>query len=792
MKKILLIEDRSIRQQFFTKDLDIDLNGYSDILDNCINELYLELELQLKNGTFNFDEYDYIISHKSAFGQNNSKLLERLKGFCKLNKKTLILFSGGISSNYYDESEFKILELNSKTFYSKNLKMFLEAIKNDEENILMLCYGRRWKQNIVSNIIETINIFIDRNDSEDIDYVEFTKYVDVKTLVTIKDNIYTVKIEDGWIFLEEIRKLRDSLYKYLQKIHINVDNATAALQKNILVHNNNIVDLHQFSNRIKFTPDVSDIDDYISKSIIWELRKIEFDVIYIKDNLSSNYLDLYGIRLAYHIRLTKELERKKYIPIIILSDFTSGELNKIEPMANILFTKNIYLISNTKEAIDSIKSMNLKSLTMDEYKIKFLDQIKVEQPKDYLSHHSIANEWSMYRWSEYLNVHTNDIEKVREDISSMLYFKYLQAKFPVRSSLFGKYKQSIQGKGKVLFIDDEWKKGWRSIFENISPETDKYKIYTIEENYKDKSQEEIFEFVLKKVNGIDPDVVILDMRLHDDDFKDKKNLSELSGIQVFNKIKKINPGIQVIIFTASNNSLLLEELYSYDESIIGYVKKEHPENYNLMTQGNINKLIKLIDTGLENKYLKQVWIIKEELVEIFKNDPFKQYVSNKEEYDNNLAKLIKEANYIFDILCTPMKNKFNYALLSIATSIDALQSIFIKEYYDKKTRQKDYYYLDQEISENVYSLPYQILYILKKSGYVPHTEVKNRLFQLNSSRNNYIHSNTNYIAVTKEDILIWFKLLFEIVEKLQTPTKNKHFDKQIGSISGLQSIRDNM
>ncbi len=358
-------------------------------------------------------------------------------------------------------------------------------------------------------------------------------------------------------------------------------------QKTMLIHNNNIVDLQQFPNRIKFTPNVSEIDEYISKSIVLELKQKEFDVIYIKDNLSSNYLDLYGIRVAYHIRLTQELEDKKYVPIVILSDFRSGELNKIEPMTNILFTKGIFLIVNTKEAIEKTKTMNFKNLTLGEYQVRFLDQIKIDQPKDYLSHHSIANEWSMYRWSEYLDVNTPDIEKIRDDISSMLYFKYLQAKFPIKQNLFRKHKREVEGKGKILYIDDEWEKGWKSIFEHLSQKNEDYSLETVEEVYKDRSQEEIIAFIMEKVVNVNPDVIILDMRLHEDDFLENVGLADFTGIQIFSKIKEINPGIQIIIFTASSNSLLLDQLNSYDSSILGYVKKEHPKNYNLTTQGII-------------------------------------------------------------------------------------------------------------------------------------------------------------------------------------------------------------
>jgi hypothetical protein len=147
MKKILLIEDRAKRQERFMDDTGIDLSKYSDILDNETDKNYYELIL---NEGINLSQYDIIISHKSIGG--NSKVIDKLKEHCKKTNTPLILFSGGISANYYnDDDNFIEMEINSKTFYSQNLEIFLKAVKSENENILMLAYGKRWELNILLN-----------------------------------------------------------------------------------------------------------------------------------------------------------------------------------------------------------------------------------------------------------------------------------------------------------------------------------------------------------------------------------------------------------------------------------------------------------------------------------------------------------------------------------------------------------------------------------------------------------------------------------------------------------------
>lgn len=542
--------------------------------------------------------------------------------------------------------------------------------------------------------------------------------------------------------------------------------------KPLLIHNDNTIILDKVTNRLslkldEFDFEKSDLDTYITNEIIPILQQKQFNILFIKDNLSQNYIELYGILLSYHIRLSSELEDKRFVPIVILSDVDGYILNKLTPMANVLFTKNTFVVRNEILSYNYFEKFFEQIQPFNDFKKEFLDLIHIDSPQDYLSPHDISNKWSIYRWAEYLDVNTPDIEKIRDEISSMLYFKYLQAKFPIKRSLFAKHKQEIQCKDKckILFIDDEWEKGWKSIFEHLSLENKNCILETVEEVYKDKSQEEIITFIIKKVMSVDPDVVILDMRLHEDDFLKDKELADFTGIQIFNQIKEINPGIQVIIFTASSNSLLLDELYSYDSSILGYVKKEHPKDYNLTTQGNINKLIGLVNKGFERKFLKDIYIIKREIENELQNDIFVQYGIKLKKYESFWKKIIVEVEAVFDILDSDRGNRFLYATVSIAVSMESILSVFIPN--DRKM-----FFWDKEAYECKYNaLRCKINKLFKKLGSNENFDME----VLIKKRNDYIHNEP--VVVNQDEIKLWFSKLQKMIEIIKNPPNLKLYDK---------------
>ena len=146
------------------------------------------------------------------------------------------------------------------------------------------------------------------------------------------------------------------------------------MNKKLLIHNNNIVNIDKYDVNIKFST---------IKNILHEIKVKEFNCIYIKDSLTSNYMEFTGLILAYHIRLSEDLEDKKFVPIVIISDLDGFTLNKITPFANILLTKSIFLnVLPTKYSI----------INKENFKREFLEKITIERPKDTSGEHDIANQ----------------------------------------------------------------------------------------------------------------------------------------------------------------------------------------------------------------------------------------------------------------------------------------------------------------------------------------------------------------------------------------------------------------
>lgn len=214
----------------------------------------------------------------------------------------------------------------------------------------------------------------------------------------------------------------------------------------------------------------------------------------------------------------------------------------------------------------------------------FINAIEVKNSaKD---NHTIANEWAIHRWSQTIGVEDEAILKNYNEINSSLYFKYLQAVHPILDS--GKIdKQHLRIEGlenkKILYIDDEAEKGWYEIFKHIFYDINGADFSYLCEELAGKSQAEIIETSLSKTIGsdankekgkADADIVILDFRLHEKDLQ--SDINEITGLKILKKIKEHNPGIQVIVFSATNKVWNLEAIQKAGAD--GFIIKESPNN----------------------------------------------------------------------------------------------------------------------------------------------------------------------------------------------------------------------
>lgn len=588
------------------------------------------------------------------------------------------------------------------------------------------------------------------------------------------------------------------------------------MHRSILIHTKNTPNtLHTKFNQeniIEFdysNSEYKSIDEYISKLVIKNIKSKKIELIYIKDNLSSNYLELYGLRLAYHIRLTTEL---KFLPIVIFSDLDGCSLSKLEPiLSRIIFTKNVFLEPNSEKSIEKYEDKVFSEFDENNYKNGFLDLIQIDSPEN-STNHSIANEWAIFKWANILEMYhpsnRTNINQILNKISFSLYFKYLKTKnnidepteIDIKSlSKYTKNTKELLGcindfDGNILYIDDDHSKGWEDIFNyyfSLSKSKDKISILDFS-NLKTYNQVE--EALANQVKINMPDLILLDMRLIESD-KNEEDPENISGIELLKKIKSINPGIQVIMLSATTRSDILEQAYK-NNKILGYIKKDHLDNNAFTTKENIEKLSSLLKDGEEKFYLKDIWNIQQEILKL---DIFSKNIYNE---------IKTEVEFIFELLDSSMEKKFKFAMLTIYKVLEIIKDIYIDDKSGKYligeeeikaiclkdkiyiavkkdnllNKPEDYGFngtknktaknktAKQNAQTYYNSTTNKICSILyEKLGFIQEKILYDDVVDISKKRNRYIHPDKGKtIEVEKDDILKWFKMLQTILSKLKS------------------------
>jgi CheY-like chemotaxis protein len=337
-------------------------------------------------------------------------------------------------------------------------------------------------------------------------------------------------------------------------------------------------------------------------------------------------------------------------------------------------------------------------------------------------------------------------------------------------------------------IDDDLDKGWGDIFKAYFNKKRGYNFKAIPlVDIKNKSYEEIELLVVSKLNPI-PDLILLDMRLIESD-KHEENPKNISGIRLLEKIKSFNPGIQVIMLSATTRSDILEQAYKSNK-ILGYIKKDHIDNNAITTKENIEKLSSLINDAEEKFYLKDIWNIQQEILKL---DIFSKNIYNE---------IKTEVEFIFELLDSSMEKKFKFAMLTIYKVLEIIKDLYIddksgkyligeeeikaicfknniytavkkdillsnpKDYGFNETKKKTskenaktYYY---STTNKIYTILYEKLnFTQEKKLYVDVEDISHK-------RNKYIHPDRGKnIEVDKDDILKWFMMLQTIMSKLK-------------------------
>jgi CheY-like chemotaxis protein len=446
------------------------------------------------------------------------------------------------------------------------------------------------------------------------------------------------------------------------------------------------------------------IDKKIDDALKSEIDNCKYDCIFIPYSLSEeNYIEFLGLRFACHIRLTQEFNNIQ-TPIIFFGYESESDLNKLSELGAFLFTKGVYTtkkvsIQNFKKQIEFV-SETYEKIDNNIFLKDFTKRVSISTSGNYSTHHSITNLWSIYRWAKALGLGNEYLKEIEKKIDNDLYFKYLKAQFPVKVATDAK-NQIIFKPGRILHIDDEINKGWDIIFKKICSNPNiKYNSIGVDfKNMNDSNQ--IIESVLNKVNEFGPDVILLDYRLHDDDFE-TSDPECVTGYKILQKIKKANKGIQVIILSATNkiwNLLRLQETGANN-----FILKESPqlsidENY---SKNAISEIYKSINDSLEHKYLKEIFSKLTPLVKhvgiLNTLDP-KKY--SKKEYRLPQGKISNNLDLLksCEALLLAKKPELKFAFLQLILIIEDIVKTF---YLGDDIRVG--HFVEKSISEKIYVL----------------------------------------------------------------------------------------
>jgi CheY-like chemotaxis protein len=744
---IYLIDDKTQRQKEAGWD-DISLNRLSSILKPI--HLYSEIENEeIKKNIFT--KGNVVLFHESFFdnvlNKHDKKGIEirnDLINFAKNKELILVIFSGSKNIRLIDGN---IAHMPVSVLY-QNLELFCKKSIETDINLRYLLFG------INHNLEEQL-------------------------LLKLKSANISFRTED-------IQHSGSNFIALTQSEEIDLP-------------------YESIDNEMLYTDEISDeclndVDLYISQLINNWFQFKEYDNIFIPISFGQTLSDFNGLRFAMHIRCSENLNRLKNI--YIYSYVSHNEIIN-NSFYDILKTKNIFLIDYKFVDFNNAINTKLEVFKFEELSSE-INKIKLEAPKNYEDNHSISNEWAISRWAKALNSNDDEINNISNKIKSDIFFKYLSTIYPkneIDIIPLNKLKLSCIEKPNILYIDDEAKKGWYENFCKIFEDENKLDFDYIDDELNSSSQDEIVELSMDNIVNKKIDIVILDFRLHQDDFK-KNDIKEITGYKILKRIKEHNPGIQVIIFSATNKALNLLALQELGAD--GFIIKESPENSkdSNFTNSTIINLIQTINNSIDRFYLKEIYNSINEIKLIFNSNPLIKYYPNNLECLRGLQYqnlILNEIDSIFNILTANNDNKYNHTILMQFKIIECLIEIFIptknKEnhwlFWDRSVVQ--YYYL---IDGSIYSPKSKLNFYNKKERKVimssipsyeynstrnkidclieqklnldDKVDIHNKIKSLINYRNSYIHpiDRLSLSPITKNEIREWMNIILKIIKAI--------------------------
>lgn len=351
-----------------------------------------------------------------------------------------------------------------------------------------------------------------------------------------------------------------------------------------------------------------EIDEFVSKIF----RNNDIDKLLIPTSLGDRSDNNMGIRIGLHLRLSANIGEKYLIPIIFITDRSLETLllgqNNMYPL--IAATQGSKLIG---QDIDDISANLAFAEAVDKTKFgtNVLSKLII-RGSETVGPHSIANEWGIIQLDKVASLSSLSTALPIFKKKSSIYFKYLSSlnknkmeELGLQGSLPTGSPLVIPSLGKkILYIDDEGHKGWSQALAKIF---DGAQLEVLTGEFKNETE------FLKEIDDqiiLDWDLILLDLRLipmREDIAMQVQPILSYSGTGVLKKIKAINKGTQVIIFTASNKAWNMRELTKLGAD--GYYIKESPEYLipDHLSLQNYNNFVAQVEECFERGYLRMLY-----------------------------------------------------------------------------------------------------------------------------------------------------------------------------------------
>ena len=549
----------------------------------------------------------------------------------------------------------------------------------------------------------------------------------------------------------------------------------------------------------------------IVPSLINDEEIDRWTISFIKDNqvdkliidLSDN--SILFLKIALHIRLSlEELEKKALIPLLFISVSSLTNILAVSgSWSHILTTKGAYFSSyeHVKTEVQYVEY-----LKAEEFKMNFLNIINI-LPDEKTGRHSLANIWGAYVMDKTANTNAlignDDFRKNR----TKLYFKYVKAlnydlpKFNqiIEYHSLGEQNNIDASNRKILFIDDEADKGWETVLRKVfktSLSDDFVVINKKIENYDNLSTEN------KSLIETKPfDLYLVDLRLYGPEEENTLQPDDFSGMKVLRKIKSLNQGNQVIMFTASNKVWNLKALL--DAGADGYYMKESPEFSfsDEFSKQNYARFQTDVKNCFERKYLTTIWECCKAIDNHFlKKKPLKKFFPNNLELLKALGYqnlIIAELESIFSILETTNENRLNISMLSLFKILECISEIFIPISEDDRINMQkdmlkfwdgsdvDCWKFDSTTKSYIpFHYPFPKTESIKLEAYkstenkiraILYQKLSLKCYNLHHSihslvqyRNDYIHPRNRFKLkeLKSDEITSWFNSIRQIIEKI--------------------------